>query len=71
MESVNSSQDREIAVLKEKVASHDKAILAVCEDIKEIKDKLIQRPSWATMTIITMLSTLCVWLIVFIATKWS
>lgn len=71
MESVNTTQDREIAVLKEKVATHDRTLSAVCEDIREIKDKLIQRPSWATMTIITMLSTLCVWLIVFIATKWS
>jgi len=38
-------------------------------DMKELKEVLLKRPSWAVSLIITALSTICVSLIVFIATK--
>lgn len=43
--------EAEIVALKESVSS----ILA---DVKEIKDKLLSRPSWMVTVVITLLSTL-------------
>ncbi len=39
------------------------------DDVKQIKDALNSRPSWATSIIITALSTICVGLVVFVVTK--
>ena len=39
------------------------------ESIKELRDKLVGRPSWLVTIVLTSLSTLSVSLIVYIATK--
>ena len=41
----------------------------MANDIKEIKDKLLGRPSWSVTLIITSLMTICSGLIVFILTR--
>lgn len=43
-------------------------ISEIRDDIKDIKDNLLKRPSWSVSIVITMLSTICVWLLVFVAT---
>lgn len=43
-------------------------ISEIRDDIKDIKDNLLKRPSWSVSIIITMLSTICVWLLVFVVT---
>ena len=54
--------------LGERVASLEEGFTNVCQDIKEIKDKLLGRPSWAVSVIITLLTTLCVGLMVYVVT---
>lgn len=63
------------ATLQERVAcleTNDKQrcldIIDIKTDIRDIKDNLLRRPSWAVSVVITVLSTICVGLIVFIAT---
>lgn len=43
-------------------------ISEIRDDIKDIKDNLLKRPSWSVSIVITILSTICVWLLVFVAT---
>ncbi len=43
-------------------------ISEIRDDIKDIKDNLLNRPSWSVSIVITMLSTICVWLLVFVVT---
>lgn len=43
-------------------------ISEIRDDIKDIKDNLLKRPSWSVSIVITMLSTICVWLLVFVVT---
>jgi len=40
-----------------------------CLEVKEIKEKLLARPSWFLMVLISSLMTICGSLIVFILTK--
>lgn len=57
-----------LATLEAQTAQHDKALASMSTDIKDIKDNLLQRPSWAVSIIITILTTLCVGLSVYVAT---
>ena len=57
-----------ITPLGERVASLEEGFTNVCNDIKDIKDKLLGRPSWAVSVIITLLTTLCVGLMVYVVT---
>ena len=41
----------------------------MANDIKEIKDKLLGRPSWSVTLIITSLMTICSGLVMFILTR--
>jgi len=50
----------------ERVARLEEGFKNVCQDIKDIKNKLLGRPSWSVTVILSILSTLSVGLIVFI-----
>ena len=45
----------EIAVIKERIDQHDKILESISQDIKDIKDKLLSRPTWFITTIISLL----------------
>jgi hypothetical protein len=64
-----STNDERLATLEAQFCEHDKVITLMGSDIREIKDKLMRRPSWAVSVIITLLTGLCVGLSVFIITK--
>ena len=53
----------------ERVARLEQGFETVCQDIKDIKNKLLGRPSWAVTIILSMLTTLSASLIIFIITK--
>ena len=44
----------------------ERGLFDVRGDIRDIKDSLLKRPTWAVTTIITFLCTLCVSLIVLL-----
>jgi len=52
------------ATNKNEIFNLEKRVGAVEQAIIDIRDKLLGRPSWAVMVIITMLSSICVGLIV-------
>ncbi len=58
-----------IAKHDQKLISHDKLIDTLLSDVKEIKEKLLGRPSWIVMAIITGLASLSSALIVYLLTK--
>lgn len=58
---------KDIGFLRESHRNIECRINDVCKEIKEMREKLLKRPSWAILTIITMLSTICASLIVAIA----
>ena len=49
------SDNERLAKLEMRVENHEKDLCSVTADIREIKDKLLQRPSWAVMIIMTAL----------------
>jgi len=51
------TENERVAKLEERVASHERELCSIAGDIKEIKDQLLQRPSWAITMIITFLIT--------------
>lgn len=53
------SENERLAKLEEQVKSHEKEICSIASDVREIKDKLLQRPSWTVMLMLTSLITLC------------
>lgn len=65
MEEEMTDKER-IIKLETQVHNQEQNICAIFNDIREIKDKLLGRPSWAVSIIITVLSTLCVSLIILI-----
>jgi len=66
---ISDMTDKERLIrLETQVMNQEANICAIFNDIREIKDKLLGRPSWAVTVIITALSTLCVSLIVLILT---
>ena len=54
--------------INERVATLEQAQRTICKDIKEIKNKLLGRPSWAVSVIITLLTTIACSSIIYIIT---
>jgi len=52
--------------LNERVATLEQGFKTVCQDIKEIKNTLLSRPSWSVLLIISALSTISTSLIIYI-----
>lgn len=52
------------ATNKNEISNLEKRVVVVEQAILDIRDRLLGRPSWAVMTIITVLSSICVGLIV-------
>ena len=63
-----NDQER-LASLEARIDGHDDAIKDMSSDIKDIKDNLLKRPSWAVSIIITILVGICSSLLVFVATS--
>ena len=63
-----NDQER-LASLEARIDGHDDAIKTMASDIKDIKDNLLKRPSWAVSIIITILVGICSSLLVFVATS--
>lgn len=55
--------------LHERVATLEEGYKNVCQDIKDIKEKLLGRPSWGVLIIISALTTISTSLTIFIITK--
>ena len=55
--------------LGERIARLEQGFETVCQDITEIKNKLLGRPSWSVTVILSLLMTLSTGLIVYIITK--
>ena len=58
-----------MAELNERVATLEQSQKTMCKDIREIKDTLLGRPSWAVSFVITFLSTVSCSLIIYIITR--
>jgi len=63
-----NDQER-LASLEARIDGHDDAIKTMGSDIKDIKDNLLKRPSWAVSIIITILVGICSSLLVFVGTS--
>lgn len=61
---MTKSLEERVGILENENRTQGQDITNMSEDIKEIKDTLLRRPSWAVTVIITILSTLCAGLIV-------
>jgi len=61
--------DKDIAVISQRLSSSEDNIRTLFEDIKEIKDDLLKRPSWTTLAIITVLSNATIGLLVALVNK--
>ena len=61
---MTKSLEERVGILENENQTQGQDITNMSEDIKEIKDTLLRRPSWAVTVIITILSTLCAGLIV-------
>ncbi len=55
--------------ISERVATLEQCQKTMADDIKEIKDKLLGRPSWSVSLVITLLTTLSTSLGIFILTR--
>ena len=55
-----------VATLEQKCVTQEKNNQKMSEDIKDIKDRLLGRPSWIVTIIISSLTTISTSLIVFI-----
>ena len=60
---------QDVAVLKSEHKTLKDCYIEVAADVKEIKDKLLARPSWIILTIISILTTVCSSLAVYIIVK--
>ena len=61
---MTKSLEERVGILENENQTQGQDITNMSEDIKEIKDTLLKRPSWVVTVIITILSTLCAGLIV-------
>jgi wobble nucleotide-excising tRNase len=61
---MTKSIEERVATLESENKNQETEIKQMSGDIKEIKDTLLKRPSWAVTIVITILSTLCASLIV-------
>lgn len=67
MKNADEMTDKErIIKLETRIDQQEQHICKIFEDIREIKDKLLGRPSWSVTIIITFLCTLCASLIILI-----
>lgn len=64
-----SELQKDVALLRQTDKEMQKILNNFYNDIKEIKDKLLSRPSWAVMIIMSALMTMCGSLIVYVITK--
>lgn len=53
------TEQERLACLETKVNGHDTQIESIAGDVKEIKEKLLGRPSWQVTTIISTLTGAC------------
>jgi len=60
--------EERIATLESENKSQNEDIKTIAGDIKEIKDKLLNRPSWSVSAIITLLTGLCIGLTTYVLT---
>ena len=58
--------EERIATLESENKSQNEDIKTIAGDIKEIKDKLLNRPSWSVSAIITLLTGLCIGLTTYV-----
>ena len=61
--------ETEVARLEQRQSASEDNIREIFEDIKEIKDDLLRRPSWAISALITILSSATVGLLVAFVSK--
>lgn len=61
--------DKQVALMEQRLSTSEESIREMFEDIKEIKDDLLRRPSWAISAIITVLSSATVGLLVAFMSK--
>ena len=66
---IEKDLDTRISLLEQSYKTLHTLLVDTCEEVKEIKEKLLARPSWILMILISGLTTLCGSLIVFIVTK--
>jgi uncharacterized coiled-coil protein SlyX len=66
MDNDNMTDSERIIRLETKIETQEKNICEIFEIIREIKNKLLGRPSWAITIIITALSSLSVSLIILL-----
>jgi hypothetical protein len=69
MEEKLEQMQTDIALNSQAIQNHEGIIQALVTDIKEIKEKLLGRPSWPVLLIMSGLATLCGILITFILSK--
>lgn len=62
------TEQERLATLEAKTDQHDKTLETLAGDVKDIKDNLLKRPSWAVSIVITVLTTICVGLSVYVIT---
>jgi hypothetical protein len=53
------TEQERLACLETTVKAHDEQIISIGKDVKEIKEKLLGRPSWQITTIISTLTGAC------------
>lgn len=53
-----------VALTEQSIKTHEGILNNLTDDVKEIKDKLMGRPTWAVSIIITILTGLCIGLAV-------
>jgi len=63
-----ASEEAKIANLEARVVNLEKSQLSMASDIKDIKDNLLKRPSWAVSVIISLLIAICTGLTVYVST---
>ena len=61
---MDKDKEEQVALNKQAIDALQKCYVAMKSDLKEIKDKLLKRPSWAVSIIITILTGICIGLIV-------
>lgn len=63
---MEQSPETRISLCEKCIEDLQEKYITVSDDIKDIKDNLLKRPSWPVTVIITILSSLCVGLIIFV-----
>jgi tetrahydromethanopterin S-methyltransferase subunit F len=56
--------EERVGIIERDNEAQDNQIKQIFDDIRDIKETLLRRPSWAVTVIITILSTICAGLIV-------